>query len=59
MYIYFVAKEDLYRCAAPLLSKTEPVDLQQYSLKETKCLKQDISVKKPEGCCCTSVLRDQ
>lgn len=42
-----------------ILTKTKPVDLQSYSLKETRSLKQGLSVKMPEGCCYTSVLRDQ
>lgn len=60
-YIYpmGMAKGHLYGCLVPILTKMKPVVLQQYSLKETRSLKWDLSVKMPEDCCYTSVLCDQ
>lgn len=61
VYIYPMGMPEggLYTCFTHILTKTKPVDLQSYSLKETRSLKQGLSVKMPEGCCYTSVLRDQ
>lgn len=38
-----VAKGGLHRRHAPILTRMKPVDLQQYSQKETRSLEQDLS----------------